>query len=229
MPTPASVPKDCSSAYVGGKGEKTRVAYNTSNVSSIITEPQVFKENVAMMYQFPEEEPASYMPELQTTELRVIDPYEDPNVWVIVDEGCNSCCHSEAWHRNAQEKWARQGFRSYLKSEEVTHFSGVGSSTTTGKYVLPFSLMLTPSRLRLPGLIESHQVRDGKHLMLPSQAAQAKLGFVKNVRRGTIMLEDYEGQEIEVCRQVNTGLYIIRIDHLLNRDDWASESKPWAC
>ena len=42
-------------------------------------------------------------------------------------------------------------------------------------------------------------------------------------------MEDYDGQEIEVCRQVNTGLYIIRIDHLLNRDDWVGEDKPWAC
>ena len=55
----------------------------------------VFTEQFAMMNQFPDE-PACYMPELQTRELRVIDPYDDPNVWVIVDEGCNSCCHSEA-------------------------------------------------------------------------------------------------------------------------------------
>ena len=89
--------------------------------------------------------------------------------------------------------------------------------------------MLEPSRLRLPGLIESHEVKDGKRLMLLSQAAQAKLGFIKNVRRGTITMEDYEGQELEVCRQIGTGLYIVRIDHLMNRDDWGCKSKPWAC
>ena len=42
VPTPASVPKDCTSAYVGGKG------------ANIITEPREVKQNVAMMYQSPQ-------------------------------------------------------------------------------------------------------------------------------------------------------------------------------
>ena len=50
--------------------------------------------------------------------------------------------------------------------------------------------------------------------MLLSQSAQAKLGFVKNVRKGTIVMEDYDNQNLEVVRQKDTGLFMIRIDHL---------------
>ena len=38
---------------------------------------------------------------------------------------------------------------------------------------------------------------------------------------GSITLDDYDAQSLEVARQVGTGLFMIRIDHLI-RDDFAS-------
>ena len=35
----------------------------------------------------------------QTLSLRVADPIADDNVWAIIDEGCNSCCHGELWRQ----------------------------------------------------------------------------------------------------------------------------------
>ena len=55
--------------------------------------------------------------------------------------------------------------------------------------------------------------------MLLSQASQAKLGFVKDVRDGTIQVKDYDWQHLEVARQIGTGLFMVRLDHL-NRDQY---------
>ena len=38
-----------------------------------------------------------------------------------------------------------------------------------------------------------------------SQACQAKLGMTKSVRDGSITLDDYDAQSLEVARQVGTG------------------------
>ena len=54
--------------------------------------------------------------------------------------------------------------------------------------------------------------------LLLSQACQAKLGMTKRVRDGSITLDDYDAQSLEVARQVGTGLFMIRIDHLIYND-----------
>ena len=38
--------------------------------------------------------------------------------------------------------------------------------------------------------------------------------MVKKVRGGQLWFEDYEGQNIEVARQANTGFVVSRVDHL---------------
>ena len=40
----------------------------------------------------------------QSRTLRPVDPIMDEGVWVIVDDGCISCCHGEVWRRNAESK-----------------------------------------------------------------------------------------------------------------------------
>ena len=45
--------------------------------------------------------------------------------------------------------------------------------------------------------------------------------MTKRVRDGSITLDDYDAQSIEVARQVVTGSFMIRIDHLI-RDNYAS-------
>ena len=56
------------------------------------------------------------------------------------------------------------------------------------------------------------------HPLLLSQACQAKLGMTKRVRDGSITLDDYDAQSLEVVRQVGTGLFVIGIDHLTCND-----------
>ena len=43
---------------------------------------------------------------------------------------------------------------------------------------------------------------------------QSKLGFIKEVRAGTIKLLDYPDERLEIVRQAGTGLFMVRIDHL---------------
>ena len=43
------------------------------------------------------------------------------------------------------------------------------------------------------------------------------------MRDGSITLDDYDAQSLRVARQVVTGLFMIRIDHMI-RDDCASNS-----
>ena len=148
------------------------------------------------------------------TNLRVVDPYDDPHVWAIVDDGCNACTHSDAWRKNAEEKWNKLGFNSYLKNGQITQFTGVGSAPSTGKWKMPVGLKLVESQLVLPGAIESHEIANAKHPLLISQSSQAALGFTKSSRKGSITLDDYQNQGLEVVRQAKTGLFMIRIDHL---------------
>ena len=47
--------------------------------------------------------------------------------------------------------------------------------------------------------------------------------MTKRVREGSITLDDYDAQSFEAARQVGTGLFMIRIDHLI-RDDYVCNS-----
>ena len=42
--------------------------------------------------------------------------------------------------------------------------------------------------------------------------------MTKRVRKGSITLDDYDSPSLEVARQVGTGLFLIRIDHLTHDD-----------
>ena len=66
--------------------------------------------------------------------------------------------------------------------------------------------------------VHSHEIPEKTHLLLLSQACQAKLGMTKRVRDGSITVDDYDAQSSEVARQVGTGRFMIRIDHLVYDD-----------
>ena len=66
--------------------------------------------------------------------------------------------------------------------------------------------------------MHSHEIPEKTHLLLRSQACQAKLGMAKRVCDGSITLDDYGAQLLEVARQVGTGLFMIRTDHLIYND-----------
>ena len=60
------------------------------------------REHVALVAG--DKKPPKMHEEQGTTKLRIVDPFADEGVWAIVDDGCNSCTHSTAWRKNAQEK-----------------------------------------------------------------------------------------------------------------------------
>ena len=70
----------------------------------------------------------------------------------------------------------------------------------------------------IPGCVHSHEILEKTHPLFVSQACQAKLGMTKRVRDGSITLDDYDAQSLEVARQVGTGLFMMRIDHLICND-----------
>ena len=123
--------------------------------------------------------------------LPVVDPYNSPYVWCIVDEGCNACTHSKRWMDDARRKWRKLGFDAYQVSSTPTTFNGVGTGLTTGRHKIPIGLRLEETGLILPGGLESHEMDEGGHVMLLSQAVQATLGFLKSVRNGTIVMDPY--------------------------------------
>ena len=66
----------------------------------------------------------------------------------------------------------------------------------------------------IPGCVDSDEILEKTHPLLLSQACQAQLGMTKRVRDGSITLDDYDAQSLEVVRQVGTGLFMIRTDHI---------------
>ena len=102
-----------------------------------------------------------------------------------------------------------------MKDPKGTNFTGVGNATTAGRWKIPCALRLEDSGVILPGGLDSHEMKGVNYPLLLSQSVQSKLGFIKDTRDGTIILKDYEHQHLEVVRQAKTGLYMIRIDHLI--------------
>jgi len=110
------------------------------------------------------------MKDKQATQLRVVDPYEDPHIWAVVDDGCNSSCHTKLWRKNADMKLAKLNFQCHLESSEMTTFKGVGEKKTTGKWRIPFGIQLVKSKLDIQGSLCSHEMDAGDHVLLLSQS-----------------------------------------------------------
>ena len=150
----------------------------------------------------------------QTLSLRVVDPIADDGVWSMKDDGCNSCFHGEVWRQNAEAKMKVLRFQPIWVHRKATTFNGVETSTTCGKLKIPMAIQLQESDMVILGCVHSHEIPEKTRRLLLSQACQAKLGMTKRVRDGSITLDDYDAQSLEVVRQVGTGLFMIWIDHL---------------
>ena len=147
----------------------------------------------------------------QTLSLRVVDPIADVGVWAIKDGECNSCCHGEVWRQNAVTKMKVLGLRPIWLQRKATTFNGVGTSATSGKLNIPMAIRLQQSDMVTLGCVHSHEIQEKTHLLLLSQARQAKLSLIKRVRDGSIKLDDHEAQSLEFARQVGTGLFVTMI------------------
>ena len=77
------------------------------------------------------------------------------------------------------------------------------------------AIRLQESDMVIPGCVHSHEIPEKTD---PLFVSQAKLGMTKRVRDGSITLDDYDAQSLEVARQVGTGLFMMRIDHLICND-----------
>ena len=103
------------------------------------------------------------------------------------------------------------GFRPIGVHRNPTTFNCVGP--TSGKLNV-----LQESDMVMPGCVHSHEIQETTHLLLVSQACQAKLSMTKRVRDGSITLDDCDAQSLEFARQVGTVLLMITIDHLIYND-----------
>ena len=71
--------------------------------------------------------------------LPPVDLLEDhDNIWVMLDEGCNTTCHGRRWRQNAESVLSKHGLRMLRMSDASGSFRGIGSSRCTGKFKLPF-------------------------------------------------------------------------------------------
>lgn len=157
---------------------------------------------------------AEQMNEVPEAALPLIDPNtDDGRVSVLADEGCNSICHGEQWRVRA-EKIAPK----YIQKARDTgaNFVGIGNAKCNGVYKIHFAIQLEPSGLKLRGSFKSTELSGGTNPLLLSLPAQSKLGFIKDVRKGTCFLADYPGQRLPLARSTTTGLLMFCINQHLD-------------
>ena len=135
----------------------------------------------------------------------------DPNIDAILDKGCNSACHSQYWMEKAEAKFKKLGYEVGWASKEGKVFSGLGSqgNKTQGCRVLPISsLNMQDDQNPIRGILESHQLQEGRSPMLLSLHAQSHLGLVKDLAKGAIHIE---GRRLPIFRCSKTGLLMISL------------------
>ena len=111
----------------------------------------------------------------------MFDP-NDGNIYVVLDEGCNSTCHSRYWGEVVENKLKMLGYEFPFSSKEPENFAGLGEkgTSTEGSRTLPFSLHFETGK-PLHGVLETHQLSKGRSPLLLSLHAQTHLGLVKDV------------------------------------------------
>ena len=98
-----------------------------------------------------------------TRHLPVVDIYEDPGIWVCLDEGCSSNCHGELRGQTTDHKLSLMTTKCVLDFQWLhkrsKHFDGIGTERvkTKGKRLLPTCMKLKNSGLLLPNFVESHE------------------------------------------------------------------------
>ena len=94
-------------------------------------------------------------------------------------------------------------------------YSGVGTTKSLGKRKWPFSIELSPSGLKVPGALASHELPNPNTPLLLSGIAQGRLGFTKNTRTGGTNMLDYPGQKVQLYRDVTTQLTCVCISKFM--------------
>ena len=65
-----------------------------------------------------------------------------PNVYVVLDEGCNSTCHDQQWSNMPLKKFQNLGYTMPSTDQTTKSFTGLGTGdwATSGSRRIPFSL-----------------------------------------------------------------------------------------
>ena len=72
-------------------------------------------------------------------DLRVVDLLEDEGIWAVLDEGCNTTCHSKAWRLNAEEKYLKMGYCvEWQQADKEYHGVGDRPTKASSMYLFPF-------------------------------------------------------------------------------------------
>ena len=135
----------------------------------------------------------------------------DPNVYVALDEGCNTICHREHGGNIAEAKLKSLGLSFPWKSQESKTFTGLGANaTTTGCRVLPF-IRLENIEI-ISRILESHQVKQGKALLLLSLFSQLALGLSKDLANQRVYFKHAtDGTSLPIYKFATTGLLLVNM------------------
>ena len=130
------------------------------------------------------------------------------HVFAVLDEGCNSTCHSKAWAVDAEARLARLGYSMPLKDDSCKSFAGLGNGNTKTEGVrsIPFSLLLPDGNMN--GELDSYQLSTGNSPLLLSLHAQTKLGLVKDLAKGVVSIKD---QPLNIKRCSKSGLLVMNL------------------
>jgi len=144
-------------------------------------------------------------------ETRDMYDMNDPNIYVVLDEGCNSTCYSKHWAEVIKKKLKNLGYQFPFNDTKGKTFSGLGTggTSTEGSRTLPFSLNFVDSHCTpVHGILETHQLSSGTSPLLLSLHAQAHLGLVKDLKNGTVSID---GNQLPIFRCSHTGLMMLAI------------------
>ena len=149
-----------------------------------------------------------YPQDLVYMNFETVDVAKSPHVFAVLDEGCNSTCHSKSWAVDAEARLARLGYHMPLKDDGCKSFAGLGSGNTKTEGVrsIPFSLLLPDGNMN--GELDSHQLSTGNSPLLLSLHAQTKLGLVKDLEQGIITIKK---QPLNVKRCAKSGLLVLNL------------------
>ena len=103
----------------------------------------------------------------------------DPRVFALLDEACNSTCHGKAWAKHASRVFALQGRALGPLTGEERDFKGLGGAKTTGRRKCPWGMELQDGTFA-QGTISSNELNRDDNYMLLSLHAQGTLGLVKD-------------------------------------------------
>ena len=152
-----------------------------------------------------------YHPNLET-----VDPATDPRVFALLDEGCNSSCHSEAWIRHAKAAFERVGSHkpvSELDRTNIRSYKGIGDKRSLGSRTIPWGIMYEKlaedGSVSAQGTIRSNEM-SGETPLLISLHAQSTLGFIKDVQAGTCELRHKTGKGTDEYEKIPIRLYNLK-------------------